>query len=269
MQRPHLRGMRHHQAATVVLLMGTAAEYNAAQLASGALTAEHVTELVKAWQAGVPGLVVDGKAGPATIASLLLAAVKSFAVELGNTGTLRIADHWLIAPNVTAIGSHASWFGGVLDGGKPSGIVCHYTATGPGTAVNMAKRRQHKYGDDPDDRLASWHITIETDGSIVQQLPLNRVGYHAGSTTAKPVPGLGWANQHTVGIELVGDGSLFTEPQVATACAVWRALVQAYGIARQFAMITHQSIDPERREDPGPVWMGQYAQRVLDAAYGP
>lgn len=47
-----------------------ATDYNAQQLASGALTAEHVTELVKMWQAEHPDLVVDGKAGPATIATI-------------------------------------------------------------------------------------------------------------------------------------------------------------------------------------------------------
>jgi len=47
----------------------TAAEYNAAQLAAGKLTTEHVTELVRHWQASA-GLEVDGMAGPVTIASI-------------------------------------------------------------------------------------------------------------------------------------------------------------------------------------------------------
>lgn len=45
-------------------------EFNAAQLASGALTVAHVTEMVRAWQTA-HGLVVDGKAGPITIASIV------------------------------------------------------------------------------------------------------------------------------------------------------------------------------------------------------
>ncbi len=44
-------------------------DYNAARLASGAITPEHVTELVRYWQSG-HGLAVDGMAGPRTIASL-------------------------------------------------------------------------------------------------------------------------------------------------------------------------------------------------------
>ena len=47
----------------------TAIEYNAGQLAAGKLTAEHVTELVRFWQAE-HGLKPDGMAGPVTIASL-------------------------------------------------------------------------------------------------------------------------------------------------------------------------------------------------------
>jgi hypothetical protein len=48
----------------------SAADYNAAQLAAGKLTATHVTVLVRAWQAAHPELKLDGAAGPATIASI-------------------------------------------------------------------------------------------------------------------------------------------------------------------------------------------------------
>jgi len=48
---------------------------------------------------------------------------------------------------------------------------------------------------------------------------------------------------------------------------VWRMLVQTYAIQRQFAMLEHSKIDPTRRDDPGPVWVSQYAAGVLDAAY--
>jgi murein DD-endopeptidase MepM/ murein hydrolase activator NlpD len=47
----------------------TPADYNAAQLAAGKLTAGHVAELVRHWQASA-GLEVDGMAGPVTIASI-------------------------------------------------------------------------------------------------------------------------------------------------------------------------------------------------------
>lgn len=53
--------------------MTSAPEYNAAQFASGKLTAEHVTAFVRCWQAE-HGLDVDGRAGPLTIASISAAA---------------------------------------------------------------------------------------------------------------------------------------------------------------------------------------------------
>lgn len=235
--------------------MTSPSAYNAAQLASGALTPDAITELVHYWQAG-HGLVADGMAGPRTIASLSPPA-----------GVLTIADGWLVGPRVERIEAHPSWYGGLLTGGAPGGIVAHYTATNPGTALAMARRRARRFGSDPDDRLASWHISIDADGSIVQMVQLDHVAWHAGSNTARKVPGLGWANHTCIGIELVGNGREFPPAQVASAREVWRALVRHYGIAREHAMITHQSIDPTRREDPGPVWMGQHAPGVVEFAF--
>ena len=236
--------------------MTSARDYNAARIASGELTIDHVTELVRSWQ-DRKGLVVDGKAGPMTLESIAKAAPRELAV----------VDGWLVGPGVTRIDAHASWFGGPIAGGRPRGIVAHFTATGPGTALAMARRRQHPYGSDPDDRLASWHVTVESDGSLVQMIALDRVAWHAGSSTARKVPGLGWANQTTTGVELVGFGRDFPPAQVSAAKSVWRALVQAYEIPREHAMIQHSEIDPIRRDDPGPTWMGQHADAVLAHAY--
>lgn len=233
--------------------MTTADEYNAQRLASGELTTAHISELTRFWQRE-HGLVPDGKAGPLTIQAL-------------DTRVSGIVDGWLQGDDVLRISADTSWYGATLSGGRPGGIVAHYTATDPGTAINMAKRRAHKFGSDPDDRLASWHITIETDGSMVQMIPFTSVAWHAGSDTAQPVPGLGYANQVTVGVELVGYGDKFTDAQVESAKRLWRALVRTYGIRRKFAMVTHQSIDPTRRNDPGPLWVEKYAPAVLEYAY--
>lgn len=242
-------------------------DFNAFQLANRALKIEHVTELVTYWQEQ-HGLKVDGKAGSAqTIPSIIKAIAKRHALPPPGPEDLQVKDSWLVGNGVNKIPADPSWFGGLLAGGAPGGIVAHFTDTDPGTAVNMAKRRARHFGDDPDDRLASWHITIETDGSTVVMIPLDHIAWHAGSSTAVPVPGLGSANAHTIGIELVGYGKVFTEAQVRTAAQVWRALVRQYAIPRDYAMITHQSIDPTRRDDPGPVWMGQHAAAVLDFAY--
>ncbi len=177
------------------------------------------------------------------------------------------ADGWPVGPRVTRIVTHPSWLGGSLVGGEPGGIVAHFTDTDPGTAVAMANRRARPFSSDPDNRMASWHATVEADGAIVAMVPLGRVAWHAGSSTAIPVPGLGEANYHTSGIELIGYGRVFTAPQVASATWLWRAIVRRYRIERRFSMISHQSIDPQRRDDPGPLWLGTYAPLVLAAAY--
>lgn len=241
--------------------MTKASEYNAARLARGELTVDHVTELTRYWQSG-HGLTVDGMAGPATIQSILVESAQQ-------AGELTITDHWLAGAHVISMPIDPSWFSGFLSMNRPEGIVAHFTDTDAGTAINMARRRQHKFGTDPDDRAASWHVTIETDGTLVQMIHFDRAAWHVGSSTALRIPGLGWGNATTVGVELVGRGDVFTEPQVASAKRLWRALVRTYGIRHEFAMITHQSIDPTRRDDPGPVWMKQHAPLVLEYAYQP
>ena len=71
-----------------------------------------------------------------------------------------------------------------------------------------------------------------------------------------------------MGIELVGHGEEFPSAQVAAVARMWRAIVRAYGIPRERAMLQHSELDPGRRVDPGPVWMGRHAERVLELAYG-
>ena len=230
-------------------------DYNAAQLAAHALTPTGVTTLVRYWQVG-HGLEPDGMAGPRTLTSL--APVGALTID---------AAGWLSGPGVTAIPAHSSWYGAELVHATPAGIVAHTSDTDPGTAIGMARRRARAFGLDPDDRAASWHISIEADGAIVQMVPLSHTAWHAGGPTAQPIPGLGAANYRTVGIELVGWAKVFPAAQIAAARTVWRALVWRYGIPREHAMITHQSIDPTRREDPGPIWMAEHAPGVLAFAY--
>lgn len=180
---------------------------------------------------------------------------------------LAITDsHWLEGDEVQLLRMHSSWHYPALStaDGEPKAIVAHYTATAANTAVSMAKRRQHKYGTDKDDRAASWHISIEQDGSIVQMAALNVGCWHALGR----IDGVGAPNRTAIGIELVGHGKAFPELQVRAACRVWRALVQRYDIKREHAMVEHSKLDPDRRGDPGPIWMGKHSERVLDFAYG-
>lgn len=172
-------------------------------------------------------------------------------------------------PAVIVMPIHRSWYYPHLATatGRPAALVAHYTSTDPGTAINMAKNRAAPLTGS--DREASWHVSVEADGRIVQMAPFLVGCWHAGGPTSKPIPGVGAANRTAIGIELVGQGLVFPDAQVDAACRLWRALVAAYAIPRALAMITHQQLDPTRKTDPGPVWMGQHAARVLDYSYAP
>lgn len=172
---------------------------------------------------------------------------------------------WLEGDAVETYPAHPSWHYPKLSTphGDPLAIVCHASATPVGTARNMAKRRTVKRG--PDDRAASWHISIEPE-RIVQMISCEAGAWHA----IGGIKGAGPANRVSVGIELVGyEAGPWPEAQVVQACRVWRALVQSYGIKRDLAMVPHAIIDPDRRSDPGKPWMSQHAKRVLDYAFQP
>jgi hypothetical protein len=239
----------------------TADEFNASALKS--LLPRHLSELTRLAQ-NVLGLQVDGKCGPATIAELdkRMKSKESFPLLSVDV------DGWLKGDGVTILPMHSSWHYPVLKtiDGKPKAIVAHYTSTDPGTALVMAKRRQKAFA--LGDRAASWHLSIEADGTIIQMARFLNGCWHAGGPTAKPIPNVGPANRTSVGIELVGQGNVFPEAQVIGACRVWKALVTTYALPETVSMVTHQSIDPTRKTDPGPVWMKQHAPRVLNYAFG-
>lgn len=194
---------------------------------------------------------------------------------------LFVVDGWLTGGGVTRIEMDASWRYSWLStpDHKPLAIVAHYTDTAPGTAIGMAKRRQEPWSkfaerwrkNNPGKPVPqnSWHISIETDGSIVQMAPLTTGCWHVGSPTAKPIPGVGWGNRTATGIELVNNdrGKTFPPAQVEAARNVWRAIVRAYSIPKPHAMVSHQSLDPTRRSDPGRTWETQHAPGVLAYAY--
>lgn len=174
-------------------------------------------------------------------------------------------DGWLEGEGVQYAPMHSSWRYAKLSTphGDPLAIVAHTSATNPGTARGMAKRRT--VPKTKDDRPASWHISVEADGSVIQMASCEVGTWHA----AGQIKGAGPANRVSVGIELIGwEKGPWPEAQVQGACRVWRAIVQSYGIKRGLAMVPHAVIDPDRRSDPGKPWMRDHAERVLDFAYG-
>ena len=176
------------------------------------------------------------------------------------------ADGWLRGPQVTRIPAHPSWFTARLASGRPLGIMAHYTNTRAGTAEVMARRRTRPLRDT--DRKASWHLTIASDGQIVQMVSCLAGAWHCRRGHVTAANGKRYRiNQSVVGIELEGYGRSFPAAQVQAAHAVWTALIHHYGIARDLAMLEHSHFDPERRKDPGPIWMAQHAPRILQNAY--
>ncbi len=244
-------------------------EYNDLRYAKGDITPADFTKLVKLAQEKL-GVRPDGFCGPVTLEALNPAPPEVLVVdEYG----------WL--NHAIKIPTHPSWRGGQLPtpGNQPLGIVVHTSDTNHGTAISMAKRRARQFGLDPGaDRMSSWHASVEGDGSWVQMVPFNTCAWHAGSHSARKLP-FGWANYTTIGIEIISpDDKNFPPAQIEAAKLLWRALVRAYNIPRERAMIAHGSFeDPNRRVDPGPIWMGgrdlsvvapgSIAEVVLNYAY--
>lgn len=235
-------------------------EYNRREAEAKRLTWVQITELVRYWQRS-HALYVDGKAGPLTRRSInellpITAFKDSIAAKLQPIPEYVVVDGWIEGPNVVHVPMHASWRYSSLNtiNSEPTAIVAHYTATRHGTALSMANRRRVKREDD--DRAASWHLSIEGDGTVVQMAPLTVGCWHAKR-----------ANRYSVGIELVGYGQAFPATQAAAAAGVWRAICGEYMITRARAMLQHSEIDPDRRRDPGPLWMKDYAPYVLGHAF--
>lgn len=173
-------------------------------------------------------------------------------------------DGWLEGEDVTIIKSHPSWHYSRLSTptGDPIAITWHASATAPGTAVAMARRRAVPRK--PTDRAASWALSIEADGSIVQQASCEVGCWHA----IGQIKGAGPANRVSTSIELIGfEKGPWPLVQVHAAMRVERAIVQSYGIRRELAAVPHSVIDPDRRSDPGKPWMREHMPAVLAYAY--
>lgn len=248
--------------------MSDADKFNASALEAGQITPAHVTALTRRFQAANE-LAADGKCGPKTRALLELLEDKVPGHEHPAELPILLIDAagWLAGDGVIKIPSHPSWGYAKLNtpDGRPGAIVAHYTATNHGTARAMANNRARPLA--PADREASWHVSVEGDGTIVQMAPFLRGCWHAGGPTAKAIPNLGPANRTAVGIELVGHGDVFPRAQVDAACRLWRALVERYAIPEARAMVGHSDLDPTRKRDPGPVWTSSHAGAVLGYAY--
>jgi len=141
---------------------------------------------------------------------------------------------------------------------------------------------------------ASAHLVIGRDGRITQQVPFDRIAWHAGKSGWKGDIGL---NRFSLGIELDNAGRLtrvgerfrawfggeypasevieavhkheseptgwhlYTPDQIEAAVAVASLLVDKYGL---LDVVGHEDISPGRKSDPGPAFpMASFRSRVL------
>jgi N-acetyl-anhydromuramyl-L-alanine amidase AmpD len=161
------------------------------------------------------------------------------------------AKGWLQGPKVKKAPIDPSWAYKSLSTKQPAGLVWHYSATNPGTAMNMAKRRMEPYKKGVD-RAASWHVSIEQDGTLVQMLPLTAGAWHCVGK-----------NRTHLGFELIGHGKEYPEAQVVAARQLVQACVDAYGWLPQQCKLEHKDVDPKRRADCGEPWTSTVLPRLL------
>ena len=76
----------------------------------------------------------------------------------------------------------------------PKYITIHDTAN-PSKGANALMHARYLKGDDAANRPASWHFTVD-DRNIVQHLPLDEVGWHAGDGSKGP------GNTSSIAIEI-------------------------------------------------------------------
>lgn len=138
----------------------------------------------------------------------------------------------------------------------------------------------------------SAHFTIERDGEVIQQVPLDRKAFHAGVSKWKGISGL---NSCSIGIELVGPGKMdangkawfgqacdpreiefkptpqhgdghwlpFTPAQIAATKLLCTLLVQEFSDVNE--ILTHWEVSPGRKVDPNPLFpLREVRKAVLD-----
>lgn len=203
---------------------------------------------------------------------------------------MQIANHKLSGTNVSY--KLSPNHGGKFAANLPDTIVIHYTA-GPtlSSAVNSFLDPQRK---------ASAHLTVSRDPEdgatikIVQMVPFDTVGWHAGPSTWKGRSGL---NKFAIGIEIVNGGPLtrageqfqawygrlyppsevieavhrnettprfwhrFTEKQITAVFELCDVLMAKYPIK---TIVGHEEISPGRKTDPGPAFpLDKLRERML------
>ena len=180
----------------------------------------------------------------------------------------------------------ARWIGREI---TPEIVVLHDTASRI-TQGNAARYLQNN------DRNVSVHFVIERDGSVVQQVPLNRKANHAGKSSYH---GRGWCNGFSIGIEIVNPGKMqrgggrdarawwggtysidsyaiqevstaehgagwwmpYSEEQIASVIDLLQVLFN--GIETLKDIVTHWYISPGRKVDTNPIFPLEQVKSII------
>lgn len=199
------------------------------------------------------------------------------------TGELKIKDHFIVGDNTSyLLSSNTS---GNLDMNNIKALIINYTASGD---ISQSA----KFLTDSSVK-ASTHILIDRDGKIIQLLPFDFIGWHAGASQFK---GLTNFNDKSIAIELINWGVLtesdgkyfsysgvevpasevefaqhknetskrywhkYTDIQLKKAKEVSRLIVNEYNIGW---ILGHDDISPGRKQDPGPLFPLKEFQKDL------
>lgn len=158
------------------------------------------------------------------------------------------------------------------------------------------------------DRPASWHVLVCKDGRLIQSVPFTKGSWHVGKPGLIGSMKCININRATVGVELENagrlekkDGRFYCHPfvekdgqadpklevpanrvqlhgsvyfdhfpveQEMAATRLLQALVGWGGWKMEVCRYGHFQFDPQRREDPGSLWMEVILPLVLDRIFG-
>lgn len=122
---------------------------------------------------------------------------------------------------------------------EPEVIVIHYDGTNGNGGLSWLV---------DDSSGVSSHLWISKKGEVIQLLPFNIQGWHAGKSEWNGKSGV---NNFSIGIENQGIGDSWPDTQIQTIMEVIRAISQAYQIIE---VVGHEdiAIPKGRKVDPGP-----------------
>ncbi len=96
----------------------------------------------------------------------------------------------------------------------------------------------------------SAHVFIDRRGKLTQFVAFDKRAWHAGISTWR---GRSGCNDFAIGIELEGvAGGAYTQRQYRRLDSLLRQLFAHYPALSTEAVVGHQQIAPQRKQDPGP-----------------